>query len=144
MSDFYNFENLECWKQAKDLAVDMFRFTTSGNLNNDTRLSDQLKNSAIGVMSNIAEGKTLGNANDFIHYLKSAKASAAALRSNLGITRDLGYLDEGDFLDLTDRANRVSALIGGLINAIKRSKSGAGEKSEEGEISGKGEKGKTG
>ena len=120
MSDFYNFENLECWKQAKDLAVDMFRFTASGNLNHDTGLSDQLKKSAMDVMSHIAEGKTLGNSNDFIHYLMSAKASAAALRSNLVITRDLGYLDEGDFLDLTDRANRVSALIGGLINAIKR------------------------
>jgi four helix bundle protein len=133
MSDFYNFENLECWKQAKDLAVDMFRFTGSGNMNSDSGLSDQLKNSAIGVMSNIAEGKTLGNANDFIHYLKYAKASAAALRSNLVITRDLGYLDEGDFLDLTDRANRVSALIGGLINAIKRNISS--EASEKGETS---------
>lgn len=131
MNDFYNFENLECWKQAKDLAVDMFRFTGSGNMDNDSGLGDQLKNSAIGVMSSIAEGKTLGSATDFINYLKSAKASAAALRSNLAITRDLGYLDEGDFLDLTDRANRVSALIGGLINAIKRNMSTeAGEASK--------------
>ena len=71
-------------------------------------------------MSRIAEGKSRGSGTEFVSYLKMAKASAAALQSSLILSRDIGYLGEGDFLDFQDRANRVAALIGGLINAIKK------------------------
>ena len=49
-----------------------------------------------------------------------AKTSAAGLRTRLIISRDLGYLAEGDFLDLEDRLIRILAMIGGLIRSIKR------------------------
>lgn len=120
MSEFYNFENLECWKQARDLTVDIYRVSSSENLNGDSILSQQLRHTALLVMSHIAEGKEQGNAHEFIKSLVAAKASAAALRSNLVITRAVGYLDEGDYLDYQDKATRISALIGGLINALRK------------------------
>jgi four helix bundle protein len=120
MAEYYTFENLECWRQAKDLAVDVHRLSAKGSLNGDEMMSNQLRQSALRVMSRIAEGKARGSGTEFIYYLKLAKASAAALQSSLIISRDMGYLGEGDFLDFQDRANRVSALVGGLINAIKK------------------------
>ena len=120
MAEYYTFENLECWRQAKDLALDVHRFSATGSLNGDEVMSDQLRQSALRIMSRIAEGKARGSGNEFIYYLKLAKASAAALQSSLILSRDMGYLGEGDFLDFQDRANRVSALVGGLINAIKK------------------------
>ena len=120
MNEFYNFENLECWKQARDLAVDMYRISGTGNLNGDLMLNQQLRNSALQIMSHIAEGKEQGSAQEFIKCLLAAKAAAAALRSNLVVARAVGYLDEGDFLDFQDKATRASALIGGLINALKK------------------------
>jgi len=120
MPEYYTFENLECWRQARDLALEMHRISAQENLNGDTALSGQLRQSSLKVMSCIAEGKSRGSGTEFIYYLKLAKASAASLHSSLIISRDMGYLGEGDFLDFQDRANRVSALIGGLINAIKK------------------------
>jgi four helix bundle protein len=120
MAEYYTFENLECWRQAKDLALDVHRLSVTGSLNGDEVMSDQLRQSALRIMSRIAEGKARGSGNEFIYYLKLAKASAAALQSSLILSRDMGYLGEGDFLDFQDRANRVSALVGGLINAIKK------------------------
>ena len=120
MNEFYNFENLECWKQARDLTVDMYRISGTGNLNGDLILNQQLRNSALQVMSHIAEGKEQGSVQEFIKCLLAAKASAAALRSNLVVTRTVGYLDEGDFLDFQDKTTRISALLGGLINALKK------------------------
>ncbi|MGB2906342.1 MAG: four helix bundle protein [Candidatus Aminicenantaceae bacterium] len=120
MAEYYTFENLECWRQAKDLALDVHRFSATGSLNGDEVMGEQLRQSALRVMSRIAEGKSRGSGTEFIYYLKLAKASAAALQSSLILSRDIGYLGEGDFLDLQDRTNRVSALVGGLINAIKR------------------------
>ncbi len=120
MPEYYTFENLECWRQARDLALEMHRISAQENLNGDIALRDHLRQSSLRVMSCIAEGKSRGNGTEFIYYLKLAKASAASLHSSLIISRDMGYLGEGDFLDFQDRANRVSALIGGLINAIRK------------------------
>jgi four helix bundle protein len=113
-------ENLECWQQAKKLAVDMYQFSTDGNLKHDFALRDQLRKSAIAIASQIACGKERGSATEFIKFLRAAKASAAELRTQLVISRDIGYLSEGDYLDFEDKINRISAMVGGLIRAIRK------------------------
>jgi len=120
MNDFYNFTNLGCWQQAKELAVEMYRISTDGNLKDDITMRNQLRESAISVVSNIAEGKEIGVDSEFIKFLVMAKTSAAGLRTRLIISRDLGYLAEGDFLDLEDKLIRILAMIGGLIRSIKK------------------------
>ena len=115
-------ENLECWQQAKNLAVDMYQFSTDENFNNDAALRDKLRDSAVAIASQIACGKERGSASEFIQFLRDAKASAAALRTQLVISREIGYLSEGDFLDFEDKINRICAMIGGLIRAIRKRK----------------------
>ncbi len=113
-------ENLECWQQAKKLAVDMYHISTDGNLHQDDILRDQLRKSAISIASHIAWGREQSSASAFIRSLEAAKGSAAELRTQLAISREVGYLSEGDYLDFEDKINRISAMIGGLIRAIKR------------------------
>jgi four helix bundle protein len=117
---YHYLENLECWQQAKKLAVDMYQFSTDGNLNNDFALRDELRKSAIAIASQIASGKERRSATEFIAFLDAAKASAAELRTQLVISREIGYLSEGDFLDFEDKINRISAMLGGLIRAIRK------------------------
>jgi len=117
-------ENLECWQQAKNLAVDMYQFSSDGNFSNDFVLRDQLRKSALAIASQIACGKERGSAAEFIKFLGSAKASAAELRTQLIISREIGFLSEGDFLDFEDKINRISAMIGGLVRAIRKRREG--------------------
>jgi four helix bundle protein len=113
-------ENLECWQQARKLAVDMYHISTDGNFKRDEILRDQLRKSAISIASHIACGREQGSATAFIQFLGAAKGSAAELRTQLAISRDVGYLSEGDYLDFEDKINRISAMIGGLIRALKK------------------------
>jgi len=115
-----NYEDLKCWHRAKDLAVDTYRLSMNGNLNKDFGLRDQLRKSAISVMSNIAEGKERGNPSEFVRFLNVAKASAAELRTQFIIAREVGYLAEGDFLDFEDKIIRISAMLGALIKSIRQ------------------------
>ena len=85
-------------------------------------LTARLRKSAVSIASQIACGKERGSANEFIQFLGAAKSSAAELRTQLAITREIGYLSEGDFLDFEDKINRISAMIGGLIRAIRKRK----------------------
>ncbi|TET68295.1 MAG: four helix bundle protein [Candidatus Aminicenantes bacterium] len=115
-----NYKDLKCWHRAKDLAVDTYRLSMNGNLNQDFGLRDQLRKSAISVMSNIAEGKERGNPSEFVRFLNVAKASAAELRTQFIIAREVGYLAEGDFLDFEDKIIRISAMLGALIKSIRQ------------------------
>ncbi len=127
-------ENLECWQHAKKLAVDMYQISTNGNLSHDCALRDQLRKSAIAISSQIANGRERRSGSEFIQFLTEAKASAAELRTQLIISREIGFLTEGDYLDLEDKINTVSALIGGLIRAIrKRSEARPKEQRENGQ-----------
>ncbi len=120
-------ENLECWQQAKKLAVDMYQFSADGNFSQDFALRDQLRKSAMAIASQIACGKERGSGSEFIKFLKEAKASAAELRTQLVISRELGYLPEGDYIDFEDKINRIAAMIGGLIRAIRKRQEGQRE-----------------
>lgn len=113
-------DNLECWQQAKKLAVDMYQISTNGNLDSDCTLRDQLRKSAVSIASQIANGRERRDTSEFIQFLRAAKASAAELRTQLIISREIGYLSEGDYLDLEDKINRITAMIGGLIRAIRK------------------------
>jgi len=133
MKEFYGFENLECWKQAKDLAVEMYRLSENGNFRNDITMLDDIKRSAVSVASLIAGGREKGGATHFVHSLGRAKATAAELKTRLIISREIGYLGEGDYLDFDDRINRVSAMVGGLIRAVQNKKSGQRKRKTDGE-----------
>ena len=113
-------ENLECWQQAKKLAVDMYHMSADGNLHQDDVLRDQLRKSALSIASHIACGREQNSASGFIRFLKAAQGCAAELRTQLVISRDVGYLPEGDYLDFEDKINRICAMIGGLIRALKK------------------------
>jgi four helix bundle protein len=126
MNEFYGFENLECWRQAKDLAVDIYRLQDDANFSDDYGLLNDLRQSAISVASLIAGGRERGGASEFIRYLSKAKSTAALLRTQLIISRDVGYLAEGDYLDFDDKINRITAMVGGLIKAIRNKSRGTG------------------
>ena len=75
----------------------------------------ELKKSATSVASLIAGGREKGGATNFIHNLSKAKSTAAELKSQLIIFREIGYLAEGEYLEFDDRINRISAMLAGLI-----------------------------
>jgi four helix bundle protein len=138
MNEFYGFENLECWRQAKDLAVDICRLQDDGNFTDDYGLLNDLRQSATSVASLIAGGRERGGASEFIRYLTKARSTAALLRTQLIISRDIGYLAEGDYLDFDDKINRITAMVSGLIKAIRNKSRGPGKDSSKSAAAGSG------
>lgn len=122
MSRSMSFESLKCWQQARYLAADIYHISLNGNLKKDFGLREQLRKSAVSIASHIAEGKERGSPSEYIRFLSIAKSSAAELRTQLIISRDIGYLTESDLLDLEDKITSISSLIGGLMRSIKSKK----------------------
>lgn len=78
----HNFEELEVWKRACRLSVDVIKLVDGLQL---YALKDQMARSVISIASNIAEGAERESEKEFRRFLFIAKASAGELRTQLYI-----------------------------------------------------------
>ena len=116
------FEDLIAWRKARSLTARVYEETAKGKFSKDYGLREQIRKSAVSVMSNIAEGYERARPSEFHRFLTIAKASCAELRSQLYVALDVGYLDYEVFIDLMDQAEEVASLVGGLRISTKRRK----------------------
>jgi four helix bundle protein len=86
------FEDLGVWLKAKELSLAIYRLSGAGPFLRDYGLRDQIRRAAVSVMSNIAEGFERYSRAEFRHFLSIARGSAAEVRSQLHLARELGYL----------------------------------------------------
>ena len=117
MTNIDNDPRSSCWLHAKNLAVHLYNVSQNGNLNHDSYLQNQLRKTAVLVATHISAGKNEKRSKDLLDSFHLAASLAEELRTQLAISRDIGYLSEGDFLDLEDRTIRLISQIGGLIES---------------------------
>ena len=117
------FEDLIAWQKARELTKSIYVITKQGDFSRDFGLRDQIRRSAVSVMSNIAEGFERGGRSEFHQFLVIAKGSCAELRSQLYVALDVDYINSKTFDDLVELAKQTSRLIGGLRSAVAKQKS---------------------
>jgi len=118
MATIQKFEDLICWKKARELANCIFDITDNPQFK-DLDLKRQIRRAAISPLSNIAEGFDRGTRNEFIDALFIAKGEAGEVRAQLYIASDRGYVSAENLrkgLGLTDECSR---LIQSFANKVK-------------------------
>jgi len=114
---YRSFEDLEVWKRACALAVQVYI------LLKDCRhyaFRDQMIKAALSIASNIAEGAERDSKAEFIRFLNIAKGSAAELRTQLFIAAKAGIIRTGEAEELIREAKELSSMMHGLIKSIKK------------------------
>jgi four helix bundle protein len=109
MATITRFEEMDAGITARELTRIIYALTDQGNFAKDFGLKNQIQRAAVSIMSNIAEGFESRTQAQFLGYLGHAKASAGEVRSQLYIAMDLNYLNEEQFkqvFDLADKASR--------------------------------------
>ncbi|MCH7574613.1 MAG: four helix bundle protein [Candidatus Marinimicrobia bacterium] len=122
MATIHRFEEIESWQKARELVKAIYTVTRRGDFTKDYGLKDQIQRAAVSIMSNIAEGYERDGKGEFIQFLSIAKASAGEVKSQLYVALDTGYLSEAEFSELSEQADGIARLIGGLIKYLKSSK----------------------
>lgn len=113
------FEELIIWKQARELANDIFALTGKACFRRYRALADQMQRAAVSVMANIAEGYERGSQAEFARFLYISKSSCGELRSHLVISNDLKLTDGKEHQALSSRAFGLSAMISKMISSIR-------------------------
>ena len=117
----FSFENLEAYKVAKDLVVEIYKLQKTFPREELFALGDQIRRSASSITSNIAEGSGRNSYKEKIHYLEIAFGSMTESFSQLQIAVELGYISNDDIESLRPQFNRVAALLSLLKRSYEKS-----------------------
>lgn len=119
MAGIEKFEDIEAWKEARELTEEVYRITKTKAFDRDIGLREQLRRAAVSVMANIAEGFDCGSDREFVKFLGYSMRSASELQSHLYVALDQKYLSRESFSRLYMRSTKVKNLIGGFIRYLR-------------------------
>ncbi len=125
MPTITRFEDIDAWKTARELTRIVYALTEQGNFAKDFGLKNQIQRASVSIMSNIAEGFESRTQPQFLEYLGHAKASAGEVRCQLYIALDIKYLNQEQFkqvFDLADKSARQIARFMGYLETYPQSR----------------------
>jgi four helix bundle protein len=114
----HNFEELEVWKRASRLAVEVLKMIDGIKL---YALRDQVARSCLSIPSNIAEGAERGTDKEFARFLSIAKGSAAELRTQFYVAIRAGLVEPSQGAILVQEAKEIGAMTEGLKKSLRGS-----------------------
>ena len=117
------FEDLFIWQKAVEFAKEIYLITEKKGLKNDFGLKSQMRDSAVSISSNIAEGFERRSRKEYLNFLNFAKGSAGEIRSQLCVAFEIGYLEKPELENLREKAKFLSGSITNHINSINNSDS---------------------
>ena len=105
------FKNLDVWKQALALSVEVYRSTEKFPKKEVYGLASQMQRAGVSVPSNIAEGAARNHDGEFFHFLGIACGSSAELFTQALIARELDYITQ-------EQSNKITAELDHIMNRI--------------------------
>ena len=115
------FEDLNVWQDARAVTKRVYDVTKRSPFKEDYDLRRQIRDAAISIMSNIAEGFERGSTKEFIQALFIARGSAGEVRSDLYPALDQQYIRQEEFEELRAQCEGVSRQIVALAKYLRGS-----------------------
>jgi four helix bundle protein len=113
-----DFRNLEVWRKAHTLVLDVYRLTESFPRSEMFGLSSQIRRSASSIPTNLAEG--CGRTQpEFGRFVQIAFGSACELEYQLLLARDLGFLTPDRYQSACANVIEVKRMLSSLIKRIQ-------------------------
>ena len=121
MGTIRQFEDIEAWQKARELAKRIYQVTATGEFSRDFGLKDQMRRAGVSILSNIAEGFERGGDKEFVQFIAVAKGSSAEVRAQLYVALDQGYVNQETFEYVSEYATQISKMLSGLGKYLRTS-----------------------
>lgn len=121
MSTIKRFEDLEVWKQARELCQAVYQLTLLNGFSRDFGLRDQINNSSGSIMDNIAEGFERDGSKEFLQFLAISKGSCGECRSQLYRALDRNYISQEQFEFTSQKTIDLGRKIANFMSYLKSS-----------------------
>lgn len=114
----FGFEDLDVWNQAIDLADLVYKATRHFPADERFGLTNQVRRASVSVAGNIAEGSGRGSPKDSSRFIEISFGSLMEIVSHSTIAIRQGFLSDSEFVDIHERAERISRTLSGLRNSL--------------------------
>ena len=114
-----DYTNLIAWKKAFELALTVYKVTSSFPGDEKYGIMAQLRKAGVSIPSNIAEGQGRNSRGKFRHHLFVALGSLKELETQLLISDAVGYIKPGKISELMNMTTEVGRLINGLSRSLR-------------------------
>jgi four helix bundle protein len=114
-----SFTDLNAWKEAHKLVLLIYGVSKKFPRDEQFGLVNQIRRAVISVSSNIAEGFSRSSYKEKSQFYSMGLGSLTEIQSQLFAARDLQYVTQDEFTDLSSQTIIVNKLINGLIKKSK-------------------------
>jgi four helix bundle protein len=114
-----DFRNLDVWKRSHDLTLAVYRATKLFPDDERYGLTSQLRRAAASIPANLAEGCGRGSDADFGRFVQNAMGSSSELEYHFLLSKDLNYLTNDLYTNLSDEITGIKRMLTSLLRRIK-------------------------
>jgi four helix bundle protein len=113
-----DFRNLEVWRKAHALALNVHRVATRIRGSDNGLLRNQILRAAMSIPANIVEGTGQRSGKEFGRFLEIALKSASELEYHLILAREIKAISLSDFESLSAQTIEVRKMLYGLRTKV--------------------------
>ncbi len=106
-----DFQQLTIWQKSHSLTIEIYSVTKLFPKEELYGLTSQMRRSASSVPTNIAEGCGRNSIPELRHFLLIAAGSSSELHYQLILSRDLSYISDTIFKELSDEIIQIKKMI---------------------------------
>ena len=114
-----DYKKYDIWKLSHLLTLEVYKITESFPKEEIFGLTSQIRRASSSIGINIVEGCGRGSDEDFKRFLRNASGSAFEVEYILLLSKDLNYISEEKFIELTPKAEELKMKIAKLILKIE-------------------------
>ena len=122
MAGISSYKDFEVYKKAYLISLELHRFSLRISSLDQRSLGDQIRRSSKSVCANFAEGfaKQKYSNNEFKRYLIISLGSTNETIVWLDYCKDLGYMNENEYIGFTSSYEEVARMLQGLIRSLAK------------------------
>ncbi len=118
MAKSNHFYDLEIWKEANDLCIEIYKITKDFPKNEQFGITDQIRRAASSVGANIAEGFGRYHYKDKIKFYYNSRGSVCEIQNFLFLSQELKYVNKKTAREIFVKYENLNKRINQFIKAV--------------------------
>jgi len=115
-----DYKSLNVWKKSHALTLQIYDISKSFPNYEIFGVTSQIRRATSSIPTNISEGCGRNTPSDFKRFLGIAYGSAAESEYLILLSKDLQYIDETVYNDLSEKIEEIKKMLSSLIRTINK------------------------
>jgi len=115
-----NYKDLRVWEEAHRLTLAIYTVTQAFPKDERFGLTSQVRRASASIAANLAEGCGRRSDGEMARFVQIAMGSGAELSYHLLLARDLGFLKNEEYADLSSAIDRVMRMLSALSGKVRK------------------------